>query len=126
MDTGMLIAAGAFALMLIVATVWLVQLMADRAAARRAQQLVQDLLTPAEYGTLVQNGYLEVPSRVTPDRVYRIPAEPDMVTIFDAGHATARLCLVPACTVPEQEQVLIHKLMLEAAELDYLKAANPF
>jgi hypothetical protein len=121
-----LIALGALVLVLGVTAFGVIQLVSNRSAAQRGRMVVQDLLTPVELDMLLKYGYVDVPSRGTADRIYRIPAQPGMVTVIDAGLPTARLCMVPACTVPEQEQVVIHKLMLEAAEADYWKCANRF
>jgi hypothetical protein len=93
-------------------------------AQRRADTLVRELLTPDELGTLQARGYLDVPSRITPGRVYRIPARPGLVTVIDAGGFATRLCLVPARGVPERELILVHKLLLEGAEDEYWQRAN--
>ena len=125
-DSNILIALGAVALVLAVAAMGVIHLVSRRAAAQRGRVVVRDLLTPTELGMLFEHGYLDVPSRVTAERIYRVPAHPGIVTVFDAGVPTARLCLVPARAVPVPEHVLLHKVMLEAAEADYLKSANRF
>jgi hypothetical protein len=93
-------------------------------AQRRADALVRELLTPAEFGTLQARGYLDVPSGITPGRVYRIPARQGLVTVIDANKVVTRLCLVPTRTVPEHELILVHKLLLEGAEAEYWRRAN--
>ena len=93
-------------------------------ANRRADMLVREFLTPDELSQLQQSGYLAVPSRSTPGRVYRVPAQPGIVTVVDAGKPVMRLCLQPAYSLPEREHVLIHKLLLEGAEREYLRRAN--
>ena len=93
-------------------------------ANRRAEMLIRQFLTPDELGQLQNCGYLAVPSRSTPGRVYRIPAQPGIVTVVDAGKPVMRLCLQPAYSLPEREHVLIHKLLLEGAEREYLRRAN--
>jgi hypothetical protein len=125
-DWNSLIRLGALALVVAVAAIGVLHVVSKRAAAERGRLVVRDVLTRVEVGMLLEHGYLDVPSRVTPERIYRIPAQPGMVTVIDAGRPTMRLCLVPARAVPEQEQVVIHKLMLEAAEADYWKGANRF
>src|SRR5260221_10807607 len=57
-------------------------------ARRRAETLVREFLTADELGTLEGRGYLDVPSRIMPGRVYRIPARPGLVTVIDAGVPT--------------------------------------
>lgn len=93
-------------------------------ANRRAELLVRQFLTPDELGQLQSCGYLAVPSRSTPGRVYRVPAQPGIVTVVDEGKPVMRLCLQPAYSVPEREHVLVHKLLLEGAEREYLRRAN--
>jgi hypothetical protein len=93
-------------------------------ANQRADMLVRELLSPDELDQLRRDGYLTVPSGSTPGRVYRIPAQPGLVTVVDAGEPGARLCLQPARSLPEAEHVLFHKLLLEGAEREYWKRAN--
>ena len=92
-------------------------------AERRAALLVRQLLTPAELNQLEACGYLEVPSRITAERVYRIPASPGLVTVVDSGSPAMRLCLQPSRSLPSQEHVLLHKLLLEGAEDEYWQRA---
>jgi hypothetical protein len=112
------------ALALVAATLVIRGELARTRAQRRADTLVRELLTPDELGTLQARGYLDVPSRLTPGRVYRIPARPGLVTVIDQGQLATRLCLVPARTVPEPELILVHKLLLEGAESEYWQRAN--
>jgi hypothetical protein len=93
-------------------------------ANRRADMLVQELLSSDELDQLRRHGYLTVPSSKTPGRVYRIPAQPGLVIVVDAGEPGVRLCLQPARSLPEREHVLVHKLLLEGAECEYWKRAN--
>jgi hypothetical protein len=93
-------------------------------ANQRANMLVRELLSPDELEQLRSNGYLTVPSRSTPGRVYRIPAQPGLVIVVDAGEPGIRLCLQPARSLPEPEHVLVHKLLLEGAEREYWQRAN--
>ena len=44
-----------------------------REAQERAEQLLRDLLKEDEYRQLNRRGYLEVPSRTRPRRIYRVP-----------------------------------------------------
>lgn len=86
--------------------------------------LVRAHLTDEELGELQRYGYLSVPSATTQGRVYRVPARPGPVTVVEAGKPVMRLCLQPATSLPEPEHVLVHKLLLEGAELHYLQRAN--
>jgi hypothetical protein len=94
------------------------------AADRRAERLVRDLLTPAELAQLQKHGYLDVPSRAVPGRIYRIPARPGLVTVVEANRPAVRLCLQPARPFPAPEHVVAHKLLLEGAEDEYWRRAN--
>jgi hypothetical protein len=96
------------------------------AADHRATRLVQHFLTPTERLQLNRRGYIDVPSRRTPGRFYRVPVEPGMVTIFEPGQPRRLLCLKPQRNIPYPEHVLVHKLLLEGAEADYLAKANCF
>jgi hypothetical protein len=95
-----------------------------RRAQRRAQQLVRDILTPKELEQLALHGHLEVASRLYSGRVYRIPETPGIVRVSEYDVPMGRLCLVPARNVPDAELIVIHKLLLEGDETEYLARAN--
>jgi hypothetical protein len=95
-----------------------------RAAERRAADTVKELLSLGEYAQLVHQGYLEVTSRVQADRVYRVPALPGPVKVFEQGKLVAHLCLQPAEPLPRNEVVLVQKVLLEADEDFYWRSAN--
>ena len=97
-----------------------------RSANRRAAELVRQLLTPDEFEWLRTRGYLDVPSRSTPGRIYRIPAQPGFVTVLDARVPVMWLCSQPTHSIPPAEYVLLHKLLLEGAEAEYWTRANRF
>jgi hypothetical protein len=88
-------------------------------AERTAEALLRRLLG--------LNGYLEVPSREYPGRMYRIPRGPGQVQVVEHGRVTERLCVQPAAVgLPEADVVLMHKLLLESDERRYLLTANHF
>jgi hypothetical protein len=93
-------------------------------ADRRADLLVRELLTGGELSDLERSGYLEVPSRIVPGRIYRVPEFRGSVRVVDGGSPAGGLCLQPTDEIPPRELVLLHKLMLEGAEADYLRIAN--
>jgi hypothetical protein len=93
-------------------------------AARRADLLVREVLSAAELAELDERGYLEVPSRTWPARRYRVPAWPGWVIVVEDGRAVSWLCLRPTRALPPRELVVVHKLMLEGAEQEYLRLAN--
>lgn len=71
-----------------------------------------------------EHGYLDVPSRLSPGRIYRIPVDPGLVMVFNGPKLIMRLCLVPLRRVPRSELVLVHKLLLEGMEEEYWRQAN--
>lgn len=95
-------------------------------AQERAEQVVRSVLTVGEYEQLKIKGYLEIPSPGYPNRVYRIPPGAGMVAVLEGGRCVERLCAQSTSSIPEREVVVIHKLMIEANEQEYLKLANHF
>lgn len=95
-----------------------------RVAEERAEQLVRTLLSSEEYERLHRLGYLDVPSPNYPQRIYRVPSGAGTVAVLECGQCVARLCVFSAEPIPEREAVLVHKLMIEGNEQDYLRAAN--
>jgi hypothetical protein len=93
-------------------------------AKRRAGELLRAVLTAEQYGQLIQQGYLDIPSPSDPERVYRVPRSPWQVQVREKGHVTKWLCLQPVERVPDADLVVIHKLMIEADEQTYLQKAN--
>jgi hypothetical protein len=121
-DFAILIGLGVVAVLLVV---WLVlSTFGQRRAEQRAAALVRQLLSDAELRQLDELGYLDVRSRSTPSRIYRVPATPGRVTVFESGVPIVRLCLQPTRGIPNHEHVLVHKLLLEGAEDDYCARAN--
>lgn len=96
----------------------------SRVAAARADVTLRELLTPAEYAQVVERGYLEVPSRSYPGRIYRVPADGSAVVVHQPRTSPLYLCLRPVDRLPGAETVLVHKLLLEAAEEEYWRRAN--
>jgi hypothetical protein len=95
-------------------------------AERRAEALLRHLLNEEEYQQLVSHGYLKVQSPNIPNRVYLIPRYRGLVRVYESGKSVMRLCVGPVDPLPDADVVLIHKLMIEANEDEYLKAANVF
>ena len=94
-------------------------------ARRRAEALLRGVLSPDEYEQLEVEGYLSVPSRSHPDRIYEIPRDCGAVTVREDGKVVGGLCLRAVEPIPAADAVALHKLMLEGAEEDYLRQANP-
>ena len=98
---------------------------AQRALARqRAEQLLVAQLTEAERRQFLHCDYLEVRSPHIPERVYRIPRYRDLVEVYDSGKLALHLCIQPTRRLPEADVVLMHKLMIEGDEAEYLRIAN--
>jgi len=95
-------------------------------AERRAETLLQEMLSPEQGRDLEHRGYLEIPSPSRQGRVYRIPRGRGMVSVYEDGRAIMSLCVQPVEWIPAADVVLMHKLMIEANEEDYLKTANQF
>src|SRR6266700_2841188 len=92
----------------------------------RAKALLREMLTENQYQQLIKFGYLEVPSPSIDYRVYRIPGSGGLVKVFERGSAVMELCLQPAEPLPDGDVVVMHKLMIEANEQEYLQKANHF
>ncbi len=101
--------------------------MTNRAEAeRRAEALLRRFLTEEEYQQLLCQGYLRVQSPHYPNRVYLIPRYRGLVRVYESGRAVMRLCVGPVEPIPDADVVLMHKLMIEGNEEEYLKIANIF
>ncbi len=95
-------------------------------AESRANVLVQEMLTENQYQQLITFGYLEVASPTIDSRIYRIPGAGGLVKVYERGCAVMELCLQPAELLPDGDVVLMHKLMIEGNEEEYLQKANQF
>lgn len=95
-------------------------------ARARAEELVRSVLTSEEYHQLRTRGYLDVQSPGYPGRLYRIPSFSGTVGVMEGGRCVSRLCVQPVDSVPDPEGVVVHRLMIEGNEEEYLKTANHF
>jgi len=95
-------------------------------ADSRAKALLREMLSENQYQQLIKYGYLEVMSPTIDHRVYRIPGAGGLVKVYERGCAIMELCLQPAEPLPDGDVVVMHKLMIEANEQEYLKQANHF
>ena len=101
-------------------------------AEARAESLLRASISSEEYTALLREGYLEIASRLYPDRVYHIPRERRRVSVYQVvpNHPKpyyrklGELCLIPCIQVPDADVVLTHKWLLEADERTYLATAN--
>ena len=85
---------------------------------------MQRLLSEDEQAQLRREGFLEVRSQEVRGRTYRIPPRGSPVAVLEPDGHVKYLCLQPETPVARSELVVIHKLMLEAAEADYWQRAN--
>ena len=93
----------------------------------RASALLRELLEEREYAQVLENGYLDVVSPTCTQRIYRIPRYTGLVTVYEQGRARRDLCVRPADEpLPSADMVLLHKLMIQANEKDYLACARQF
>ncbi|MDO8436067.1 MAG: hypothetical protein Q7S82_01605 [bacterium] len=93
-------------------------------AEKRADQLLQSILTEKEREQLSQKGFIEVGSSIFPDRVYRIPGYPSVVKVYEQDRLKEYLCVQPVKELPNSDVVLMHKLSIEGNESKYLRVAN--
>ncbi|MBX5490625.1 MAG: hypothetical protein IRZ14_05660 [Chloroflexi bacterium] len=94
------------------------------AAEAQAEALLHELLGAAEYQALAARGYLCIPSRLYPERHYRVYRPPRLVEMYERGQRVAALCLQPTRYLPSGDRVLLHKLLLEGDEARYLRIAR--
>lgn len=95
-------------------------------AEARAEALLAAMLAPADYRQIRRRGYLDVPSPSRPTRVYRVPRSRDQVRVYEDGRLIERLCVQSIEPVPSGDIVVMHKLMIEGDEQEYLRLANHF
>jgi len=103
-----------------------------QAAECRAEQLLQQHMPPQQYQQLQEQGYIEIPSRLHPDHLYRIFRRRQRVQIYTLNQASSseprqkygELCVVACDPVPDADLFLAHKWMIEADEGAYLAIAN--
>jgi hypothetical protein len=95
-------------------------------ADSRAKILLREMLSEPQYQQLLKFGYLEVASPTYDNRIYRIPSAGGLVKVYERGNAIMELCLQPAEPLPDGDVVVMHKLMIEANEQEYLQKANHF
>ncbi len=85
-----------------------------------------EMLSPEDYQQLARRGYIEVQSPNVPNRLYRVPKYRGRIHVYEAGRPVMSLCVQPVQLLPDADVVLIHKLMIEGNELEYLRIANRF
>ena len=97
---------------------------AQAEAERRAELLLREVIGGEAFERLMRRGYLEVPSPTFPSRVYLVPERQGPVTVCENGRPVMRLCVQTVERVPDYDTVVMHKLMIEGNEREYLRVAN--
>jgi hypothetical protein len=98
----------------------------DGRVGRFRESMSEHLSAESRAKVLLKFGYLEVPSPSIENRLYRIPGSGGLVKVYEKGSAVMELCLQPAEPLPDGDVVVMHKLMIEANEQEYLQKANHF
>jgi len=93
------------------------------AAWRRAESLLRDSLTDAQFAQYRERGFLEVRSRIDPDRMYRVDGWRP-VAVYERGQFIGAVCIRPKEHIPGPDILLARKLMIEGAEHEFLQAGN--
>ncbi|HXI15073.1 MAG TPA: hypothetical protein VNM48_01790 [Chloroflexota bacterium] len=76
------------------------------------------------FAEMIKRGYLAVHSPTFPSRVYLVPERQGPVTVCEHGRPVMRLCVQTVERVPDYDTVVMHKLMIEGSEREYLRVAN--
>lgn len=95
-------------------------------AERRAHELVSLMLNREQLAQLNGLGFIELRSRLITGRTYRVPRRRGQVQVYEQGHHAGSLCIQPTRWVPDADVLLMHKLMIEGNEAEYLRTANFF
>ncbi|MFL5667373.1 MAG: hypothetical protein ACJ8BW_39405 [Ktedonobacteraceae bacterium] len=93
-------------------------------AKRRADELLRVVLTCEQYRQWILQGCVDIPSPSDPQRTYRVQKYPHPTQVRERGRVQMWLCLLPLERVPDADLVVIHKLLIESDEQDYLQKAN--
>ena len=99
---------------------------AEPTPAESAETLLRELLDEREYQQLKQRGYVDVASPNDPQRIYRIPGYAGLVRVYEDGWAVRELCLQSVEPLPSGDVVLMHKLLIQGDELEYLARARQY
>ena len=97
-----------------------------REAQERAEALLRHVLSDDEYRSLERRGYLEIHSPSRAKRTYRIPRHQGQVKVYEGGVPVMALCVQSVDPIPDGDTIIMHKLMIEGNESEYLRVANRF
>jgi len=98
----------------------------ESVSAARAERLLLDVLGERQFHRLRRVGYLDLPSRRYPGRVYRLDLTGNLA-YRDAGENgfNTTLCVQPVEPVPRDDMVAARYLLVTADEDRLLQTANP-
>jgi hypothetical protein len=92
-------------------------------AWQRADSLLRDSLLPSQYECYRSRGYVELPSRLYPGRIYRVDGWRP-VGVYENGQFAGAVCIRPQEALPGPDVLLARKLMIEGAEEQFLSSGN--
>ena len=101
-----------------------VNLLAEIEADARAELLLAAYLGP-DYELVRRRGYLDIPSRLFPRRLYRV-RRGQRIQILEDGRCSGELCLEASLRVPDADEFLMKIIWLTANEEYVLRTANHF
>lgn len=93
-------------------------------AQERSLALLKDVLSEQEFEQWTRQGYLDVSSPNEAQRIYRIRRADGLVRVYEQGKAVRALCLQPVEPLPSNDLVVLHKLMIQGNEQEYVQKAN--
>ncbi len=96
------------------------------AAQENSLALLKTILSEGEYEQLTQWGYLDIRSPSNPQRIYRVRRNGGLVSVYEDGKAIQEVCVQPIEPLPRDDVVVLHKLMIQGNEQEYLARANQF
>lgn len=94
------------------------------AAVERAAQLLQEVMPEDQLAELDANGHFSIKSPNHPGREYRVWSTVRPVDVYESGKLTMSLCVESLDPLPPGDVMLVHKLMIEGNEKEYLRVAN--
>jgi hypothetical protein len=92
-------------------------------AEERAEALLRDSLSEEEWRTWQQFGYVEVRSRLHPDRRYLVAPDTPVI-VLERGRAVGAICIQPQERLPRADRLLAKKLLAEGDEGTFLRVGN--
>lgn len=95
-------------------------------AQERSLELLRDVLNAQEVEQWTRQGYLDVSSPQHAQRIYRIRRADGLVRVYEQGKAAKALCLQPIEPLPSNDLVVLHKLMIQGNEQEYVQQARHF